>query len=354
MTWTDVPIMPTPRGEGTMFQKCASMYRINLVGVGLGGATTNVYSIFDDKFVRTVSANLGMSYSISNVLKESGMENILRWIPFDIDTRTLGNRLTDKMIRPTTIPQTLEELIIEHAVAREALRLGFMHHKYLARGLRGIQPVARLDDIFDRQVAGATTYIDMLRVDMIGGTGGLLSHAPRRIQSALLLIDGFQPEGITMLVQDSVFMMPHLGVLSTVYPQAAMDIFDKDCLIRLGTCIAPRGVPNNTTEEILSVELTMPENTLTLSLHLGDIMRIQLPIGKRAQAVITPNRACDIGAGLGKTMTASIEGGEAGIIIDGRGRPLVLPQDRTSMKALLLKWMTELHLYPEETIKEFA
>ena len=41
------------------------------------------------------------------------------------------------MIRPTTIPQTLQELILEQAIAREALRLAFEQHKQLAVELRG-------------------------------------------------------------------------------------------------------------------------------------------------------------------------------------------------------------------------
>jgi hypothetical protein len=82
--WTPIPIMPTPAGEGRMFRTLAEMRNINVIGVGLGGATTNVYSVYDGKFVRTVSANLGMSYSIRNVLKEAGTANIRRWLPFEI------------------------------------------------------------------------------------------------------------------------------------------------------------------------------------------------------------------------------------------------------------------------------
>ena len=57
----------------------------------------------------------------------------------------------------------------------------------------------------------------------------------------MMMIDAFQTEGITELAVDSIFMMPHLGVLSTVHPDAATEVFEKDCLIRLGTCIAPVG-----------------------------------------------------------------------------------------------------------------
>ena len=124
MKWTDIDIMPTPAGEGIAMQLLAKELDTNVLGVGLGGATTNIYSIFEKRFVRSVSANLGMSYSISNVCKETGIKNILRWLPFEKNTHDLQSEIKNKMIRPTTIPQTLNDLIIEHAVAREALRLG--------------------------------------------------------------------------------------------------------------------------------------------------------------------------------------------------------------------------------------
>jgi len=354
MKWTDVPIMPTPMGEGMMFQTIARLRGINVIGVGLGGATTNVYSVFDGKFVRTVSANLGMSYSICNVLREATMQNIIRWMPFDIDEGTLGDILTDKMIRPTTIPQTLEELIVEHAVAREALRLGLAHHKFLARGLRGVRPPESLDDIFERRAAGTESYINMLRVNLIGGTGGLLSHAPRRVQSMIVLMDGFEPEGITRLVQDSVFMMPHLGVLSTVHSEAALEIFEKDCLVRLGTCIAPRGIPEREDGEIMNVEMTMPDgSTRTESLKLGDIIRVPLEFEEVAKVRITPNRECDVGEGPGQAVEVDVNGGVAGVILDARGRPLRTPTDRVEMKKLLLKWFRALDMYPKEALDRF-
>jgi hypothetical protein len=56
-----------------------------------------------------------------------------------------------------------------------------------------------------------------------------------------MMIDAYQPEGVTELAVDSIFMMPQLGVLSTVLPEAATQVFDRDCLIRLGTVVAPGG-----------------------------------------------------------------------------------------------------------------
>jgi uncharacterized protein (TIGR01319 family) len=68
MEWTLVPIMPTPAAVGKIIETIAKEEGIQPIGVDIGGATTDVFSVFQGVFNRTVSANLGMSYSISNVL----------------------------------------------------------------------------------------------------------------------------------------------------------------------------------------------------------------------------------------------------------------------------------------------
>ena len=113
MSWTDAPIMPTPGAVGALIEMVAKKENISVVGVDIGGATTDIFSVFQEQFNRTVSANLGMSYSICNVLAEASLSNVLRWVPFDIDEKELTNRIGNKMIRPTTVPQSLEELVIE-------------------------------------------------------------------------------------------------------------------------------------------------------------------------------------------------------------------------------------------------
>jgi len=351
MKWTEVPIMPTPMGEGLMFQLLAERQKKNIIGVGLGGATTNIYSTYDDKFVRTVSANLGMSYSICNVLREAGIANIRRWIPFDIGEEDLNDILSNKMIRPTTIPSTMRELIIEHAVCREALRLGFIHHKTYARRLRGITMTREVGGAFSWGM-GLDTYIEMPNVGIIAGTGGLLSHAPRRVQSMLLLIDGFQTEGVTRLIQDSVFMFPHLGILSTVHQDAAYQIFIKDAIVDMGTCIAVKGDAKKG-ENMLKVDLNMPGgDLLTEKLALGEIKRIKIPKEEEIDVTITPSKKFDVGAGPGKSMTTNVRGGEVGIIIDARGRPSWqnLEHDEEGKK-MLIKWFNSLDMYPDEKLK---
>jgi len=358
MKWTDVDIMPTPAGEGIAMQLIASSFKENVLGVGLGGATTNVYSIVDGRFVRSVSANLGMSYSVTNVMKEAGIENIMRWLPFKLDEEDVASRLMNKMIRPTTIPQTLEDLIVEHSVAREALRLGLVHHRTIATRLKGIQIQRDIASMFEQRVE--ESYVKMREIDIIAGTGGLLSHAPRRIQSMLILTDAWQPEGVTKMFQDSVFMMPHLGVLSTVHRDAAWNIFDKDCLVRLGTCIAPVGTiagdiqARARGERVMTVELTLPDGgTVEEELNFGEVKRIELPERQEAKAVIRPSRRFDVGRGAGSTVEKTVMGGVAGVLLDARGRPLHLPAEEDTRRRLLLEWFETLELYDEDKLEEW-
>ncbi|MGC8862494.1 MAG: glutamate mutase L [Armatimonadota bacterium] len=337
-SWVSAGIMSTPNAVGKIIQTVAEQRGINVLAVDIGGATTDVFSVFNKIYNRTVSANLGMSYSICNVLAEAGTANIARWAPFEVDQTSLRNSLRNKMVRPTTIPQTLRDLRIEQAVAREALRLAFEHHKTLARSLKGVQTVRTIGEILDQKETGET-LVDMMSLDMIVGSGGVLSHAPRRAEAAYMMLDAYQPEGVTMLAVDSIFMMPQLGVLSTVHPQAAAQVFDRDCLIKLGSVIAPVGriKPG---EPACMVEI----DGETHRVSFGEIKLVPLRVGETARAVIKPSGRMDAGAGRGREVTAEVEGGAVGVIIDCRGRPLVLPDDPEARIAKLREWHAALGL----------
>ena len=346
MTWTDAPIMPTPGAVGLIMQTIARQRSINVVGVDIGGATTDVFSVFDGAFNRTVSANLGMSYSVSNVLAEAGLPAILRWVPFDIAVGPLRNRIGNKMIRPTTIPQSLEELKIEQAIAREALRLAFIQHKEFAVALKGVQQERTIADAF-RQT-GSQSLVQMLELDLLVGSGGVLSHAPRRVQSFRMMLDAFAPEGVTQLAVDSIFMMPHLGVLSSIHEEAATEVFEKDCLIYLGTAIAPVGVPK-AGKPVLKIEGTLPDGTrLDRTLGAGELLRVEHPHGQPIALTLTPlQKHLDLGEGPGKPVERAVEGGVVGLVFDTRGRPIQLPDDPAVRVPLLDGWVRALDEYPE-------
>ena len=345
MSWTDAPIMPTPGAVGEIIKKIAEAENISVVGVDIGGATTDVFSVFERQFNRTVSANLGMSYSVCNVLAESGFNNVARWVPFDMDETDLTNRIGNKMIRPTTIPQSLEALIIEQAIAREALRLSFEQHKEFAVHLKGVQTERTISDAFE-QTSSGETLVNLMELDMLVGSGGVLSHAPRRHQAARMLIDAFLPEGITQLAVDSIFMMPQLGILSTIHPSAAVEVFEKDCLIRLGTCIAPVGKAKSD-QIMLEYEFIFPDERVGGELMFGDLKLILAPF-ELLQVRLTPGKGLDIGAGKNEVLDTKVSGGVVGIILDGRGRQPFNLTENTENRVLQLKeWSEETDEYPQ-------
>lgn len=343
MEWTGAPIMPTPGAVGQIMQTIARQLDINVVGVDIGGATTDMFSVFSEVFNRTVSANLGMSYSISNVLAEAGLDNILRWVPFEIEEADLRDRIKNKMIRPTTIPQLLEELQVEQAIAREALRLAFVQHRELAVGLKGVQTERTLSDVFD-QNEESDSLVQMMDLDLLVGSGGVLSHAPGRAQSAAMLIDAFQPEGITRLAVDSIFMMPHLGVLSTVNERAATEVFERDCLIYLGTCVAPKGT-GRLGEPCMNYALDLPSGRQEGVLHVGELNLFSLDIDEEAEIEMAPMRGWDVGGGPGQQVTSTVRGGVVGLVIDGRGRPIQIAEEQDERLEQITAWQRTMNLY---------
>jgi uncharacterized protein (TIGR01319 family) len=348
MGWTPVPIMPTPGAVGILIERLARRDGLSVVGVDIGGATTDVFSVFESVFHRTVSANLGMSYSISNVMAEAGIENILRWVPFEVDEVELRNRIKNKMIRPTTIPQMLEDLVIEQAIAREALRLAFEQHKSLAVGLKGVQTERTISDILSQSGAGAS-IVSLSALQLLIGSGGVLSHAPRRAQAAMMMVDAFLPEGLTELAVDSIFMMPQLGVLWGVHEQAAAQVFERDCLIRLGAVLAPVGA-GKAGQPCLTVELAAGGQAPVVSrVPFGELVLMPLPAEGTASLTATPERGFDLGLGRGKPLQATVRGGVVGLIVDTRGRqPFELPADAAQRIPRLRAWARALGLYPRE------
>jgi uncharacterized protein (TIGR01319 family) len=335
IAWSDAPIMPTPGAVGDILQRIAERDRLNAVCVDIGGATTDVFSVFGGTFNRTVSANLGMSYSISNVCAEAGMDNVLRWVHVSMDERELRNRVKNKMIRPTTLPQTAEALVFEQAVAREALRLAYVQHKEFATTLKGVQQQRTVGDLFSQSTGGGS-IVDDMQLDLLVASGGVLSHAPKMEQTAAMLVDSFEPQGFTQLTKDSIFMMPHLGVLASVHANAAMEVFERDCLVRLGWCVAAKGT-GKWGKRCFTYQVSGAVQA-SGELACGDVALVRVPPEQEVEVVVEPASGFDLGAGPGKRIARRIKGGTVGILFDARGRPLTLPESAADRRAAVARW----------------
>jgi hypothetical protein len=183
----------------------------------------------------------------------------------------------------------------------------------------------------------------MMDLNLLIGSGGVLSHAPRRCQAMMMLIDAFGPEGVTRIAVDSIFMMPHLGVLAQVSKLAATEVFNRDCLIHLGTCIAAANQvkPGG---KCFDYRISVQGRTRQGSVQAGQIVLEPLGLHEVADVVIEPARGADVGAGPGKTLEAKVHGGVVGLALDGRGRPMEVP--KTNRGETVARWAKAFDAYP--------
>ncbi len=315
------PVLPTPAACGEAVRLLAAEREGVVLAVDLGGATTDVFTVRQGQLFRSVSANLGLSYSLGNVFGEAGWPGVTRWLPWRFDEAELRNRVLNKMIRPTTVPESVEDLWLEQAAGREAMSLALAHHRQLAGEdggegrSRNVAEAFRPDE--DTWAARLTA-----EVELIVGAGGALAHAPRPEMAALLLIDALGPEGWTDLAVDASGLLPQLGRLAAFAPAAALDVLVHDGPLRLGTCVSPLGSVPRRCRTLARCEFQAGEARREVQFALDQLLRLELPPGREAELTIHPSRGVDFGAGPGRALSRRVAGGEVGLILDGRPRPV--------------------------------
>ncbi len=329
----DAPILPTPFAVGRILSAASRLFHRTITCVDIGGATTDVFTVKGEQVERTVSANLGMSYSAANVLREATTDGIARWMTEALPPRRLQDEILGKAVRPTTLPVTALEVSLEQALAREALRLALEAHRAFVQTDLGERSGAAPGRAFARAqetTPGAPS--------LLIGSGGVLSHAPRPEQTAAMLIDAFLPTGVTELARDNFFILPHLGALLEVHPQAAVEVFERDCLTPLGACVAPLGSAKRQ-KKLLQVELSRGSTRTAVELRAGQLLRLEVPGDGPVRLRISPERGIDVGAGFGRRLERWVDPGSVGVVLDGRGRPHIdWPTDPAARREAVIRW----------------
>lgn len=332
--WVDEPIVPTQAAIGRILYAYAMERKVNLLAVDIGGATTDVYSIYDGVFNRSLNADIGLTYGISNVMKIAGVQNIMRWISKEMDEREVRNIIGNMMIMQRTSP-TSSETLVQRAAAREAIKLAVEHHKKIASRLKGVGLKRTVADIFNQALE--PSYLDMMRTQVVIGRGRVFTQSQTG-DATLLLLDALQPEGVSEMMIDGFSVMPHLGMLLKENSKAALEVLSKECLLRLGTCVAPRGRTNRG-NEAMRVRLTKADGAMIEDeVSFGELKVLVLHGGEKAKLEVMPKRGLDVGIGRGKTLETDVVGGEIGLILDARGRPLSVPAEKDT----LAKWVDTL------------
>jgi hypothetical protein len=315
-TLSAVPAVSTTTSLGGVARFLAQHYGMNVAAVDVGAnATTLSGATANGDFMPAVHPQAGVGPGAGAILRASGAHNVVRWIPGASDENEITEHVLTRMTRPAALPTTRRELEIEHALAREAIRVAL-----LAQGSRlsGLRPI-----------------------DVIYGTGGVLAHTPSPALAALLLLDALQPEGITSLMLDAAQLATALGNAAQIEPELAASVAANDAVaLLLGSVVSTTGNLQEGQPAVRVVLEHMDGRQQVVDVLQGTIARLPLPIGERAILALYPAPQIDIGLGPGQQARGSepVEGGVLGLIVDARGRPLALPSTPEARIARLLEW----------------
>ncbi len=234
-------MMPTPsavlQAMNLLAQGCEGETGIGeLIGVDVGGATTDIYSIADGMpeqmqtvfkglpepyAKRTVEGDIGMRYSIQGIVDAGGIDRVCQ-------LSGLSRQRTEELVaylkeHTDTVPAggddleqldfALASLAIEEAVRRHA---GTIEETYTMMGLTYVQEGKNLT-----------------RVKNIVVTGGSLIHTKRTEEiAANALYSPAQPASLrpkeANVLVDRTYILAAMGLLSSYYPQTALRIMKKE------------------------------------------------------------------------------------------------------------------------------
>ena len=315
--WSSAEPVATATSLSSLVRFLAQHYAMNVTAIDVGGATTTVMLAGEQgEFVPNVNAGTGVASGVGAVLQQAGTQRIARWLPFRITEDELRQFAINRVAHPHILPTSTRELQICHAFAREAMLLTI-------------------------EMARKST-LEWPDADLILATGGVLAHAPKYGQVALMLLDALQPRGVTSLVLDKTMLISQLGAVATVAPITAVQVNENDAVThRLGTCVVPYGQL-----QAGQVALTVGVEYSNGRQHKVDVIAGTIeviPLRANEQALLTlfPAPTVDVGLGPGERARAAeeIDGGLVGLIIDARGRPLVLPTEEEERQARVMQWM---------------
>ncbi|MBR2504015.1 MAG: glutamate mutase L [Oscillospiraceae bacterium] len=236
-------LMPTPSAMLTAMKLLAKGTKHeegigDLVGVDLGGATTDIYSMCqglpsqsgtvlkglrETYAKRTVEGDIGMRYSIKGIVEATDIDRVCEISGLSED-RAL--ELIDYLsVHTEVVPNGDEELImLDKALASLAIETAVSRH------------AGHLEQIFTPM---GITYMqlgkDLTQVRKVIVTGGALIHTEKtaEIASYALYSDmqamSLRPKKADVLV-DRKYILAAMGLLSTNYPEAALRIMKKELI----------------------------------------------------------------------------------------------------------------------------
>jgi hypothetical protein len=326
--WSEGKMIPSATAFGRIIRFLSKVYDPNkgVLGVDVGAGSTMVAAGFSGKLSLGVYPEYGLGSQLKDLLAHTSLDSISRWLHEDVPKDYLRDYLYTKALYPASVPATREDLDIEQALARQAMRLSI--NRLAAEFL----PQAQRSDL------------SLLpSFEPILASGSVLTRAPSKGNSLLMLLDGIQPVGITTLVLDESHIISALGSAAAVNPTIPVQVLETSAFVNLGTVISPLSSARVNTP-ILKVRMQADDgNELDLIVKQGSLATLSLPIGQSARLNLIPLQRTDVGmGGPGRGGRLQVVGGTLGIVFDARGRPIKLSSDVVQRREANSRWLIQL------------
>ncbi|MFP4323818.1 MAG: glutamate mutase L [Anaerolineales bacterium] len=270
--------------------------------IDIGSGTSTLLAMLNQEGTDEIRSNLGLGHGAPSVLPLVDWRDVQRWVPFTISLSDLEAWALNKSIAPHTIPQTMDELLFEHAITREIIRaLVIAENAAWTKKLPPFSPIILAGAVFTQGVPPG--------------------------MAVLMALDALQPEGVVQLWADPFALAAALGAVSLYEPLAVVQIVDSGGFINLGTVFAPSGRLGPTRLGRMAVTITRANGeVITQDVSAGDIWCAPVPAGEQVNVSIKLARGLSLEDK--REWEGSLRAGSAGLIFDMRGRPLQLPAGR--------------------------
>ena len=323
--WSGMRLTPTSTAFGRIIQFLSKVYdpAKGVLGIDVGASATTIAAAFDGELSLGVFPEYGLGTGIPGLLKNASIEDIQRWIPLEVGEDYIRDYIFNKKIYPASLPVSTEDLAIEQALARQAIR----------------RAIFAAEDGFPKKIG--RSGIGMLPwFEPILATGSVLTRAPSVGHSLLTLLDAVQPTSITTIVLDQSNLAAPLGAAAPINPYLSVQVLESSAFLSLATVISPIANTRPGTP-ILRLHVTYESGDETsFDIKQGTLEALPIPMGEAARLRLQPLHRSDVGmGGPGRGGSVRVVGGMLGVVIDARGRPIRLPRDPSRRQDLYKKWL---------------
>lgn len=322
--WAANRLSPTATAFGRVIRFLSKVYdpAKGVLGIKIGASATTVAAAFTGNLSLRVYPELGLGSGLPGLLQACPISKIADWLPSEVSEDYIRDYIYNKSIYPGSLPCTAEDLMIEQAIARQAIQTA------VAFSTAGFPKNA------GRSGGGTLPWFEPI---LAGGS--VITNAPHPAQSMLILLDALQPTGVTTMVLDQSNLAAPLGAAANLNPILVVQVLESSAFLSLGTVISPVAEVRQGTPVLRLRVIYDSGDETRLDIKQGSLESVPLPMGQSAQLHLQPLHRADVGmGGPGIGGNVRVMGGALGVVIDARGRPLRLPADLGRRREMIRRW----------------